>query len=230
MSYIPRKEKGRRALRAPALGGRDAPGGGGDDGRQSRRARIESLIADGEWAAAQSVIEKQLVKEPDDHWLWARLSGVKYERRDYFQGALDADEKALKIVPDCPLALWSYAGALDMLGRTKEAGKVYIHLTRRAMKELNEPDEDANECWEGSDWTRGLVVDCIFRTADCLAKLGKRDDAVEWYSRFLNLLDFGMQGIYSRAEATAQLKKLASSKKAVPNVMERMKSLEEVMG
>ena len=167
--------------------------------------RIESLIAGGAWEAAESVIEKQLVKEPDDHWLLARLSAVKYERRDY-NAALDAAEKALKIVPDCPLALWSYAGALDMLGRTKEAGKVTIDLTRRGLTELNNPDEDSNECWEDADWTRGVVVDCIFRTADCLAKIGKRDDAVEWYHRFLGLLDFGMQGIYTRAEATARLK------------------------
>jgi tetratricopeptide (TPR) repeat protein len=192
-------------------------------------SRIESLIEAGEWASAQGVIEKQLVKEPDDHWLWARLAGVKYERRDY-QGALDAAEKSLKQVPDCPLALWSYAGALDMLGRTKEAGKIYIQLTRRGLQELNEPDEDANECWEGPDWTRGLVVDCIFRTADCLAKLGKRDDAVEWYSRFLNLLDFGMQGVYSRTDAAARLKKLASGKKAIPDVMARMRKLEAAMG
>ncbi|HBI41436.1 MAG TPA: hypothetical protein DDY78_01085 [Planctomycetales bacterium] len=191
-------------------------------------ARIESLIGAGDWAAAQRVIEKQLVKEPDDHWLWARLSGVKYERRDY-QGALDAAEKSLKQIPDCPLALWSYAGALDMLGRTKEAGKLYIQLTRRGLRELNEPDEDANECWEDADWTRGVVVDCIFRTADCLAKIGKRDDAAEWYSRFLNLLDFGMQGVYSRADAAAKLKKLASGKKALPDVMARMRTLEAAM-
>jgi hypothetical protein len=56
--------------------------------------RIESLIEAGEWASAQGVIEKQLAKEPADHWLWARLAGVKYERRDY-QGALDAAEKSL---------------------------------------------------------------------------------------------------------------------------------------
>jgi tetratricopeptide (TPR) repeat protein len=192
-------------------------------------SRIESLVEAGEWKSAQGVIEKQLVKEPDDHWLFARLSSVKFEQRDY-DGALDAAERALRIVPDCPLALWSYAGALDMLGRTKEAGKVYIHLTRRGLKELNEPDEDANECWEDADWTRGLVVDCFFRTADCLAKIGKRDDAVEWYNRFLGLLDFGMQGIYSRAEATARLKKLASRKKAVPDVMARMRKLEAAMG
>jgi tetratricopeptide (TPR) repeat protein len=191
--------------------------------------QIESLVEAGERASAQGVVKKQLVKEPDDHWLWARLAGVNYERRDY-QAALDAAEKSLKQVPDCPLALWSYAGALDMLGRTKDAGKIYIQLTRRGLQQLNEPDEDANECWEGPDWTRGLVVDCIFRTADCLAKLGKRDDAVEWYSRFLNLLDFGIQGNYSRADAAARLKKLVLGKKAIPDVMARMKKLEAAMG
>lgn len=191
--------------------------------------RIESLIGESAWESAQGVIEKQLRKAPDDHWLWSRLSGVKYERHDY-QGALDAAEKALTIVPDCPLALWGRAGALDMLGRTKEAGKIYIQLTRRGLAELSDPDEDANECWEGADWTRGLVVDCIFRTADCLAKIGKRVEAVEWYNHFLNLLDFGMQGIYSRADATARLKKLDSGKKAVPDVRERMRELEAVMG
>ena len=125
--------------------------------------RIETLIATGEWAAAQRAIKKQLGKEPDDHWLWSRLSGVKYEQCDY-QGALDAAEKALKIVPDC------------------------------------------------------------------LARMGKPDEAVEWYGRFLNLLHFGMQGIYSRKDAKARLKKLASAKKTMPDVMERMRELEEVMG
>ena len=43
-------------------------------------ARIESLIGAGQWEAAQGVIEKQLAKEPDDHWLLSRLSSVKYER------------------------------------------------------------------------------------------------------------------------------------------------------
>ena len=190
--------------------------------------RIEALIADGEWESAQRAVEKGLAKEPDDHWLWSRLAAVKYERRHY-QDALDAAEKALDIVPDCPLALWSFASALDMLGKTKEAGKVYIQLLRRGLEELKEPDEDANECWEGADWTRSLVVDCIFRIAGCLAKMGQRDEAVEWYGRFLNLLHFGMQGVYSREDAMARLKKLRLGQKAVPDVMERMQVAEEVM-
>ncbi len=191
--------------------------------------RIESLLAAGEWESAEKVVTKQLAKEPDDHWLWSRLSGAKYERRDH-QGALEAAEKALEFVPDCPLALWSYAGAVEMLGRTRDAVKVYLQLIRRGVEELTQPDEDANECWEGADWTRGLVLDCIFRVAGCLAKLGKPDEAVEWYSHFLNVLPFGMQGIYSREDATARMKKLSTGKKAAPDVMARMKKLEAVMG
>ena len=80
-------------------------------GRDRIGTRIETLIQQGRWKQAERAIRKQLDKEPDDHWLWSRLSGVKYEQHDY-QGALEAAEKALDIVPDCPLAGWSYAGAL----------------------------------------------------------------------------------------------------------------------
>jgi tetratricopeptide (TPR) repeat protein len=193
--------------------------------------RIETLIEAGNWTKAQKAIEKQLRDDPDDHWLWARLSGVKYEQRDY-QGAFDDAKKALEIVPDCPLALWSYAGALDMLGKTKEAGKVYMQLFRRGVEELTTPDEDANECWEGADWTRSLIVDCIFRLARCLEKLNQRREAVTWYGRFLGLLDYGrLQGIYTREDAVARLDKLRVSKKAIPDPPEMaIKELEKVMG
>jgi hypothetical protein len=40
-------------------------------------ARIEARIAKGKWKQAQAVIEQQLAKERDDHWLWARLSAVR---------------------------------------------------------------------------------------------------------------------------------------------------------
>jgi tetratricopeptide (TPR) repeat protein len=153
------------------------------------------------------VIEKQLKKEPEDHWLWSRLSTVTYERRDYDE-ALAAAEKALEIVPDCPLALWSYAGALDMLGRTKEAMRVFGQIFLRGTEELETPDEDANECWEGRDWTDGIVKDCVFRMAGCLAKMGEPVAAKELYGLFLDLLKEGAPGIYSRAEAQARLKKL----------------------
>jgi tetratricopeptide (TPR) repeat protein len=175
--------------------------------------QIESLIGKSEWKRAQTVLEKQLRKEPDDHWLWARLSAVKYEQRNY-EGALEAARKAVQIVPDCPLALWSYAGAVEMSSNAGEAMDVYSQLFRRGLEELTNPDEDAYECWEGPDWTAGLMADCIYRIAGCLAKKGERDSAVSLYQEFLSLPDMGAQGIYSREDALKKLNKLVPSKKA----------------
>jgi tetratricopeptide (TPR) repeat protein len=175
--------------------------------------RIETLIRKSAWKEAQAVIENQLAKEPDDHWLWARLSGVRYEKRDY-RGALQAADTALESVPDCPLALWSKAGAVEILGKAGAAIRLYAQLLLRGFEQLKSPDEDANECWEGPDWTAGLTADCVFRTAGCLTKLGRRDRAVETYRLFLSLVDLGMQGIYSREDALARLNKLVPSKKA----------------
>jgi tetratricopeptide (TPR) repeat protein len=174
---------------------------------------IESLIRKRQWKQARVFIEKQLRKEPEDHWLWCRLSGVRYEQRSY-QGALEAAEKALEIVPDCPLALWSKAGAVEMLGRANESITLYASLTRRGLEQLKDPDEDANECWEGADWTSGLVADCLFRSAGCLSKVGQRDKAIDMYRAFLSLADLGTRGIYSRKEALDRLNKLVPSKKA----------------
>jgi tetratricopeptide (TPR) repeat protein len=176
--------------------------------------RIETLIQKGRWKQAETAIRKQLDKEPDDHWLWSRLSGVKYEQHDY-QGALEAADKALDIVPDCPLAGWSYAGALEILGKTKEAGEVYAWLIRRGLEELKAPDADADECWEGKSWTQSLLADCVFQMAGCLAKSGAQDLAIRWYGDFLRLVDYGVQGIYSRKDAMRKLKKLVPGKGAL---------------
>jgi tetratricopeptide (TPR) repeat protein len=175
--------------------------------------QIETWIEKNAWKQARTAIESQLRKEPDDHWLWARLSAVKYEQRDY-QGALEAAGKALEIVPDCPLALWSYAGAVEMLGRSADAMDVYARLLQRGLEELKHPDRDANECWEGPDWTAGLMEDCLFRIAGCLALMGRRDGAVEMYRGFLGLADLGARGIYSREDALKKLKKLLPTAKA----------------
>jgi hypothetical protein len=198
--------------------GRGATNGGLTSGRGEGRMaedRIETLIEGEEWDAARVAIERELIKEPDNHWLWSRLSTVKYEQRDY-QGALQAAQKAVKVVPDCPLALWGKAGALDMLGRTMEAARIYPRLFQRGLQELRNPDEDAEECWEGADWTRALMVDCLFRFALCLEKLGERKMAINVYQRFLYSLDMGQQGIYSAEDARRRLRKLGTSKKDMP--------------
>jgi tetratricopeptide (TPR) repeat protein len=195
--------------------------------KDSIGTQIETLIQKEKWEQAETAIEKQLCKEPEDHWLWSRLSGVKYEKRDY-QGALAAAEKALEIVPDCPLALWSKAGALEVRGKVDEAMMLYLQLARRGLEELKNPDQDADECWEGPDWTSALMADCVFRLAGGMAKTGKRDKAVETYRHFLGLGDLGIQGIYSHADALEMLNKLVRSKKARREAVVKMMELIEV--
>jgi tetratricopeptide (TPR) repeat protein len=183
--------------------------------------RIETLIQKGEWVQAQSAIGQQLAKEPDDHWLWSRLSGVRYERQDY-QGAFEAAEKALAIVPDCPLAIWSKAGAIEMLGNVDLANALYVGLFRRGLEELKNPDQDAEQCWESQDWTVGLMMDAVFRTAGCQAKIGNRERAIETYQYFLGMLHFGTKGIYSHEDALKKIDKLVPTKEAKRNEMVKM--------
>ncbi len=175
--------------------------------RDSVGPRIESLIREEDWKRARKAITVELRRDPESHWLWSRLSAVKYEQRDY-RGALEAAGRALEIVPDCPLALWSKAGALEMLDKPKDALRLYTQLFERGSGQLKNPDEDALECWEGPAWTAGLIADCLFRAAGCLATLGDRSGAVNYYLRFLNFRDLGAQGIYTREDARKELKKL----------------------
>jgi len=64
--------------------------------------------------------------------LLTRLGLTFYEERRYAQ-ALKYSLRALEEVPNCPLALWDYAGSLEMLDQTKAALKVYLYLIRRGI-------------------------------------------------------------------------------------------------
>ena len=87
-------------------------------------SKIEELIDSEEWTAARREINAALKKHPDDHWLLTRLGLTYYEQHRY-QKALEIEEKALKISPECPLVLWDYAGTLQMLDQHKKSIKVF---------------------------------------------------------------------------------------------------------
>jgi tetratricopeptide (TPR) repeat protein len=152
--------------------------------------KIESLIAADAWEEAREVILDALRESPEDHWLLSRLALTFYEQFDYEQ-ALDYDAKALTIAPNCPLALWGYAGSLEMLGRTEEAIKIYRRLVRRGAKAIA-----SDECGEGLARARGLVADCLYRLAGCYESLGKRQQALKFYEQHLAERGAGCHSIY----------------------------------
>ncbi len=94
--------------------------------QQERRVsrRIEAEMAQQDWLKARRLIREGLRRKPGDHWFLTRLALTYYEQRQY-RRALHYDLKALNVEPYCPLAIWGYAGALDMLQRRREALQIY---------------------------------------------------------------------------------------------------------
>lgn len=139
----------------------------------------------------------QLKAEPRHHWLLTRLSSVYYERRRYAL-ALKYAEKAFAEAPACPLVLWDYAGALQMLGRHDEALELYARIVTRGVNRIA-----TNECGEGKAWARGLVSDSHYRASLSLKAIGNEKASLSAFDQCLNLRGPGCRSIYRLAELSA---------------------------
>jgi tetratricopeptide (TPR) repeat protein len=159
-----------------------------------RSDKIESLIAADNWKGARDLIKAALRTEPDSHWLLSRLALTYYEEFKYKE-ALALEEQALALAPNCPLALWGYAGSLEMLGRELDALKIYQRVIKRGAESI------ANgECGEGLARARGLVADCWYRMAGCYATLGNRAKELEAFDVHIDLRGPGCYSIYPLRE------------------------------
>lgn len=163
---------------------------------------IEDLIEAEDWKGARQLIRDALRKKPESHWLLSRLALTFYEEFKY-EKALDYDSRALEIAPNCPLALWGYAGSLDMLGRDREALRIYRRLVRRDAQSIA-----YGECGEGLARARGLVADSLYRMAGCYASLGKRRKAMEFLEQHLARRGAGCHSIYALREVQRELGEL----------------------
>lgn len=128
-----------------------------------------------------------------------RLALTYYEQYDYAR-ALEVSERAMEFAPDCPLVLWDYAGALDMLKRPKDALTVFRRLIDRGIDSIA-----FDECGEGLAWARGLIADCHYRCAHCYLKLGNPTDAIDQFEMHLALRGPGCRSIYPIADVRKEL-------------------------
>lgn len=151
---------------------------------------IEARIAADDWEGARALIERELHRHPDDHWLLTRLALAYYEQREY-EKALVYDTRAHELAPDCPLVLWGLAGTLDMLGRERGAIALYERITGRTLDDLAH-----GSCGEGMGWARGLVADSYYRMGHAYERLGDRETAVDMYRRALKHKGRGVVSIY----------------------------------
>lgn len=138
----------------------------------------------------EMTLRRQLKQEPNHHWLLTRLSSVLYERRRY-ASAVKYAEKAFAAVPTCPLVLWDYAGALQMLGRHQEALDLYARIVTRGVSRIA-----TGECGEGRGWARGLVADTHYRASISLAALGNKKASASAFEQCLDERGPGCYSIY----------------------------------
>jgi tetratricopeptide (TPR) repeat protein len=162
-------------------------------------ATIWSLFQRADYEKARSLLEKELLKEPENHWLITQLGVTYYERRQYDE-ALRHFRRSHKILSDCPLTLWNLAGTLDAVGRTAKAIAIYTSLLESKVT----PDVDP--CWESDEWSDRLKADCVYRMGSCFQNLRKRKAAEHCYRQYLDLLSIGVDGTYSSQEAVEKLR------------------------
>ena len=133
-------------------------------------SKIETLIAAEDWPRARKAVREELRSSPNNHWLLTRLGLTYYEERRY-KLSLKYSLRALAQMPNCPLALWDYAGTLEMLDQTQDALTIFQRLVRRGIPEITFGD-----CGEGLAWARGLIADCHYRLAHCYLALKASQD------------------------------------------------------
>lgn len=165
---------------------------------------IGRLLDEARWVEARSFIKKELKKTPSDHWLLTRLGTTYYEQRQY-KKALEVTEKALRLVPRCPLSLWDYANCLDMLGREEEAIQVWQRLLKREVNALA-----YGLCGEGKKWAEELVNDCRYRIGLAYADTGHRRAARFYLQAYLKNRTPNRRGIYSLKEVKEKIGLLES--------------------
>ncbi len=167
---------------------------------------VEILIAQEEWEEARKVIQAELAREPDNHWLMTQLGVTHYEQEDYRE-ALKLFLSSLKIVGDCPLTLWNVAGALDAIGKLEVAIEIYTWLLK------SKKSAEVDPCWESAEWTDALKTDCVYRLGVCFQHLEQGESAAHCFRQYVNLLLAGMNGSYPIEDAASHIRKLQSKGK-----------------
>jgi tetratricopeptide (TPR) repeat protein len=165
---------------------------------------IEKAIKIDDWAGARRLIKAELKSSPKDHWLLSRLALTFYEQRQY-KRALYWDARALHESPYCPMAIWGYAGALDMLGRHRQALSLYRYLLSWGEKQLA-----YGQCGEGIRDARSTRADCRYRIACIWQEKRQWKRAAAEYEKHLAARKKGHGSIYTLREVKRRYKDVLS--------------------
>jgi hypothetical protein len=165
---------------------------------------IEALIEKKRWSEARALLRRALKRDSRQHWLLTRISLTYYEQRLY-SDALKYSMRAFAEAPECPLVLWDYAGALQMLDRHFEALDLYARLVTRGVDAIA-----ADPCGEGRARARGVVSDAHYRASISLKAIGRDGASLSALEQCLDVRGPGCRSIYKLTELGASAAKRAA--------------------
>ncbi len=166
---------------------------------------IETLIDQKKWGKARALLQEELVSAPADHWLWMTLGLTYYEQKRYDK-ALECSKRAVEYQPDCPLALWHYAGSLFMSGRENAALAIWTILLDMDLEEIAE-----GECGEGMDWAMQLINDVHYRMGRYYQWKEQPELARASFEKYLNNRQHGVGSIYDQKPIEEYLARLPTA-------------------
>jgi tetratricopeptide (TPR) repeat protein len=172
--------------------------------RGKRMSAIERYLAENNRKEARPLIQDELLYQPMDHWLWMHLGLTYHEDHDY-EKAVQCSKLAVQLAPNCPLALWHYAGSLDMAGRGTFALAIWIMLLTMDIEEVAYGDHG-----EGMKWALQLLNDVHYRMGRYYQRMGKKDLAIESFRKYLHNRAHGVGSIYDLSKAKEELARLSA--------------------
>ena len=168
-------------------------------------AAIERALDGKDWAHARALLHEELVFAPTDHWLWMHLSLAYYEDRQYDK-ALACSKRAIELKPQCPLALWHYAGCLFMSGYEDAARNVWTILLNTDLEEIAYGD-----CGEGMDQAMRLVNDVQYRLGRYYLWKGEPALARASFEKYLHNRAHGVASAYDEKSVQDEFIKLRAA-------------------
>ena len=157
------------------------------------------------WAQAKKLLENELKKEPNDHWLLTQISEVYYEMRNY-QKAIELSKKAIELAPECPLVLNDHALHLYMHEEDDKAIKIWDKLLKKGVEKIAQ-----GECGEGLRNAKSLLNDVRIRIGKSYLETGQKEKALNYFQEHLNNRQRGLFSNFTKKEVEAEIKNIEKS-------------------
>jgi len=155
---------------------------------------INNYIMNENWDKAKKIIESELIKTPDNHWLLIQLSEVYYEKHNY-KKALELSTQAMALAPNCPLVNNDYALHLYMHELDDKAIEIWTNLLTKNINEIAE-----GECGEGIRNTKSMINDIRARIGKSYIEKKDFEKALFFFNEHLKNRQRGIYSNFTKKE------------------------------